>query len=579
MEKGSAAFCATTGPYFLHAAWLALQSSSDSQDRSCPPWRLLRLELSPSQLQHITTCWQQALEVCSIAWHLAQAAQVRPAWRVGQLAATAFTLQTLFFPDKGEFCPEADVFPWAGEFQTQLKQALDRWISLLAPRCVLRPEMAETGGELRAPEPWLQGNRATCVSPLAAPMPWNAEQLHWAALALGVFQNRISSPWHLQQAVRAARAQAVEQAPQMRFPGSGLIRLLLHWDHQRRKLLHARRRWKQQLAQAKQQSLLHWAAGAGHMINNPLAVIAGRAQLALNQTSDPHLRQHLLTIWAQAQRAHRMIAGLALYAQMPAPQLQWFSLSELLEELREQYGSWAQGRQVELSFQVPEGFMLHGDRSQWALALGALVDNAVVAAGSHGAVRVWATTFTSQRLENLQLQAGRVRYFASDTLPAEVLSVEPIADKNQPWITAVMVEDTGPGVPESAAQQIFDPFFSGQQAGRGMGMGLCYLWRIVQLHRGEVWIGTRPSRFVLLIPQPLRATAPSQRRDQAHGPGAPHHRANVPWSDPSFCPLRFWPFGHGVARRLGLKQAPPEPQSLGERGRCCPRWWPSPWRS
>ena len=48
------------------------------------------------------------------------------------------------------------------------------------------------------------------------------------------------------------------------------------------------------------------------------------------------------------------------------------------------------------------------------------------------------------------------------------------------------VTDTGPGIPPSVRPHIFDPFYSGREAGRGLGLGLSKAWRIVDLHGGRI---------------------------------------------------------------------------------------------
>ena len=52
-------------------------------------------------------------------------------------------------------------------------------------------------------------------------------------------------------------------------------------------------------------AMAEFAAGAGHEINNPLAVIAGRAQLLLRDEADPERRRDLALMNAQAMRRTR----------------------------------------------------------------------------------------------------------------------------------------------------------------------------------------------------------------------------------------------------------------------------------
>jgi signal transduction histidine kinase len=60
---------------------------------------------------------------------------------------------------------------------------------------------------------------------------------------------------------------------------------------------------------------------------------------------------------------------------------------------------------------------------------------------------------------------------------------------------------------------LFDPFYSGREAGRGLGMGLAQCWSIVRQHGGHIEVSSRPHQgatFTLLLPS---VAAMSQRRD------------------------------------------------------------------
>ena len=73
------------------------------------------------------------------------------------------------------------------------------------------------------------------------------------------------------------------------------------------------------LRQAKLDALAEFAAGAGHELNNPLAVIVGRAQLLLTNEADPGRLRSLRAIIVQAQRAHRILRDLMFVARVPEP--------------------------------------------------------------------------------------------------------------------------------------------------------------------------------------------------------------------------------------------------------------------
>jgi signal transduction histidine kinase len=67
---------------------------------------------------------------------------------------------------------------------------------------------------------------------------------------------------------------------------------------------------------------------------------------------------------------------------------------------------------------------------------------------------------------------------------------------------AVEIADDGPGIPEDLQARVFDPFFTTKAVGRGTGLGLDIVQRIVVRHHGEVLLASRPgeTRFEVLLP-------------------------------------------------------------------------------
>ncbi len=79
------------------------------------------------------------------------------------------------------------------------------------------------------------------------------------------------------------------------------------------------------------------------------------------------------------------------------------------------------------------------------------------------------------------------------------------SDQGRPF-GLVTVEDSGPGIPESDKEKIFEKFHQVKQgkkiAGQGVGLGLAICRTIVQAHRGAIWVEDNPgggSRFYLLL--------------------------------------------------------------------------------
>jgi hypothetical protein len=214
------------------------------------------------------------------------------------------------------------------------------------------------------------------------------------------------------------------------------------------------------LERAKLDAMKELAYGASHEINNPLANIAARAQTLLRDEQQPDRRRALQAIHQQAMRAHEMISDLMLFARPPALVLGPVDSNELVTEVAEKFSDPCERRRVQLQLKLPEtSSVIEGDAQQLSIALTEVCTNAIEAIGTDGTIVV-----TVQELEQ-----------TPDSVTIDVM-------------------DTGSGISDEIRQHLFDPFFSGREAGRGLGFGLSKCWRIVTDHGGTVIVSSEPSQ-------------------------------------------------------------------------------------
>jgi len=67
----------------------------------------------------------------------------------------------------------------------------------------------------------------------------------------------------------------------------------------------------------------------------------------------------------------------------------------------------------------------------------------------------------------------------------------------------VAVTDTGSGIAAEHHQEIFEDFVRVDRTSSGMGLGLAIAKRLVQAHRGKIWVDSEPQRgctFTFLLP-------------------------------------------------------------------------------
>jgi signal transduction histidine kinase len=220
------------------------------------------------------------------------------------------------------------------------------------------------------------------------------------------------------------------------------------------------------LQKQKLRSLAEFAAGAGHEINNPLAVISGQSQYLLARESDTDRQNSLRTIIRQTERIHQILTELMQFAKPPQPQQQEIDARPLIQEVVAKYRPQAADLGVRLDWDDSiDPKPIHVDPTMIRTALGCLVRNALEAAPRDGWARV---------------------------------SIDPDDDLCQ-----IIVEDSGPGPAAGRREHMFDPFYSGRHAGRGRGLGLPTAWRLAQENGGDVRYEPKPdspARFVLSLP-------------------------------------------------------------------------------
>lgn len=211
------------------------------------------------------------------------------------------------------------------------------------------------------------------------------------------------------------------------------------------------------IVEARIESMKQLAYGAGHEINNPLANIATRAQSLVSGERDPDRRRRLAAIIDQAFRARDMIGGLMLFARPPKPVRGEVTLQSVVASAVAAVESAATARGIRLRLDSDQRPPMSGiwDRSQLEEAVRAVVLNAIEAGSDGGEVMV---------------------------------AVESAGDSSR---CRVRVVDDGPGMDRDTLANAFDPFFSGREAGRGIGLGLSKAWRLVEVNGGRTSIESR----------------------------------------------------------------------------------------
>ncbi|HUO06937.1 MAG TPA: HDOD domain-containing protein [Phycisphaerae bacterium] len=232
-------------------------------------------------------------------------------------------------------------------------------------------------------------------------------------------------------------------------------------------------------------SLGEMAAGAAHEMNNPLAVVCGRAQLLAAKIHDGAMKQEASLIAQQGERLSQIITDMMEFAKpaapRPAPLAMETVVQEAVKSATERAGGVIGGGpkvKVEIAPGLPT---LRADAKQIRNALAEIVLNAIQASHKHEAPAAEGRTSTPHAAE-VMVQA---RF---DPLDSQMI---------------VQVIDHGVGMSEDVMRQAFSPFFSAKAAGRNRGMGLAKALRWVENHGGTIRLDSTlgaGTTVVLILP-------------------------------------------------------------------------------
>ncbi len=220
---------------------------------------------------------------------------------------------------------------------------------------------------------------------------------------------------------------------------------------------------QESLSEAKNLAMVgEMAAGAAHELNNPLAVVSGRAQLMRERATDDEQCKIWELMAEQAQKISDIITDLMDFASPPKPKPEIIDPAELLKNARKVFIS-----------------------SEHTKAASAQVDIEIAESAS----RIWA--------DRAQL-AGVIRELienAANVFVGEQLKVSLIAESNEFSQEVILkIKDNGPGIDAATLEKVFTPFFSSLRAGRRRGLGLPRAKRFIEINGGKIWIQSSPGQ-------------------------------------------------------------------------------------
>jgi signal transduction histidine kinase len=236
-------------------------------------------------------------------------------------------------------------------------------------------------------------------------------------------------------------------------------------------------------------------ASAAHELKTPLAVIKGYYDLmltgSLGRLTDKQ-RDILEESKDSCERLVRLVSMFLNYSALESGklvlQLRENDLRDCLDELAKRWTEAFQrkGVKLEASFD-PSIPTFRFDYQKVQQAAANLLDNSLKHTPAGGTVTLKAGPHFWER---------------------RVAAVAPVEERRRfrlprPNSVEVSVADSGPGIAAEHHQEIFEDFVRVDRNTSGMGLGLAIAKRLIQAHRGKIWVESEPktgSKFTFLLP-------------------------------------------------------------------------------
>lgn len=239
-------------------------------------------------------------------------------------------------------------------------------------------------------------------------------------------------------------------------------------------------------------------ASAAHELKTPLAVMKGYYDLLLSGSLgklNEKQRDILQESKESCERLVRLVSMFLNYSTLESGKLVLHirrnDLRDCIEEIASRWHDAALRKQVRLETHLaPELPPFKFDYQKVQQVIVNLLDNALKHTPAGGWVRITAEPhFWERRSAQLVPAVERRRVQAT-----QFNSVK------------VSVTDSGMGIATEFHQEIFEDFVRVDRSSSGMGLGLAIAKRLVQAHRGKIWVDSEVGRgatFTFLLPTDL----------------------------------------------------------------------------
>jgi len=304
--------------------------------------------------------------------------------------------------------------------------------------------------------------RADVIEELFSPSPEAAKDARAAAMTSGEWNGE------LRQQTKSGRVVLVASRWTLIRDAGGQSRqlLLINSDITEQKELEA-----QFLRTQRMNTIGTLAGGMAHDLNNALAPILMGTQLLRRRATDNETRELLSLMETNTHRGADMVRQVLLFARGRGGEFEQLDLGLLIRELEKLVReTFSKGITVE-TYLAGDLWLVRGNATQLHQVLLNLCVNARDAMPNGGQLSFVTDNVILTEAEAAAIPNGQAGEFVS-----------------------LAVADTGTGMSPEVLAKIFEPFFTTKGEGRGTGIGLSTVARIVNAHGGFLRLESEPGQ-------------------------------------------------------------------------------------
>jgi signal transduction histidine kinase len=219
------------------------------------------------------------------------------------------------------------------------------------------------------------------------------------------------------------------------------------------------------------------AAGIAHEVNNPLSVMLGKAEMILEEEDPARIKKFAQDIIKCVNRASEVVKGISFYSRVTLPP--------------------GTERQVRLNDQLTEAIKLSKYSTPFDyVELVTDYQDVPLVRGNAGEIQ---QVFVNLMSNAVHAMNGKGHLF--------------VTSRHENGSVVVTIRDTGAGIKNEHLDQLFTPFFTTKDPGKGTGLGLNIVHKIITNHGGSIHVESEEGQgaaFVVRLP----AYESSQRQEE-----------------------------------------------------------------